>query len=233
MHTKATRDTVFAAADELTASSRPVSIDAIIEMVGGSKTTVSPLLTEWRAEEERRRGVVDAGEPPERVETLLVAAARQAWTAAVEEAHKRFARERAAHTAAVETLQGEIERHRSRITELEAEVGDLAGQLGSAEAEARRARGLDRMMERMKLELERANAALDETVAEERRQRERAAVAEARAANHQAAPKPRDKSTVAKPKPTKVEAEAADVGLPFDARDTDTVEVVGDDPPAA
>src|SRR5688500_3345263 len=105
MQIKATKEAVFNAADELTAAGKPVSIDAVVDVVGGSKSTVSPLLAEWRTEEERRRGVVDVGDLPERVETLALAAARQAWAAAVQEASERFAGERGAHIAHVETLK--------------------------------------------------------------------------------------------------------------------------------
>lgn len=47
---KATRENVFAAADELVAAGTTPTTPLIVERVGGSNSTVGPLLREWRAE---------------------------------------------------------------------------------------------------------------------------------------------------------------------------------------
>lgn len=180
MQIKATREAVFNAADELTAARKPVSADAVIAITGGSKSTVSPLLADWRAEHERRDGVVEAGDPPERIHCLMTAAGREAWVAAVEAANDRFAGERASHAAVVETLDGEIEHQKERVAELEGEIGGLTGKLAVADAEARRAAALKRKVESLTADLARVQAALDDVSEEHLRQRERAAIAEDR-----------------------------------------------------
>lgn len=202
MQIKATREAVFNAADELTAARKPVSADAIIALTGGSKSTVTPLLADWRAEQERRDGVVEAGDAPERINSLMTAAGREAWVAAVETANDRFAGERASHVAVVETLNGEIEHQKLRIAELEGEIGALTGKLAATEAEARRGAALERKVEGLTADLARVQAAHDDVFEEHLRQRERAAVAEhryavlhaAQAAAKEKAPSKRERS---------------------------------------
>jgi chromosome segregation ATPase len=180
MQIKATREAVFNAADELTAARKPVSADAVIAITGGSKSTVSPLLADWRAEQERRDNIVEAGDPPERISSLMTAAGREAWVAAVEAANDRFAGDCASHAAVVETLEGEIEHQKLRIAELEVEIGGLTGKLAATEADARRAAALERKVEGLAADLVRLQVAHDDLFQEHNHQRERAAVAEDR-----------------------------------------------------
>jgi predicted nucleic acid-binding Zn-ribbon protein len=148
-----TKEQIFAAADELDAGGQSPTLSAVRKAVGGgSFTTISEAMTEWKAR--RAAKEAPASEPvPDAVADRLEAATRDLWAAAVELATSRLHGERermddarrileaSQHEAAelANQLAGELEIAKARNLELEAaarnaqaEADDLRRQIASA-----------------------------------------------------------------------------------------------------
>lgn len=107
---KVTRDKVFAAADKLLADGTKPTMVAIKDALGGgSFSTISPLLAEWK--DAKRQAVAVIKTPvPDTVTKALGLVADQVWSAAQEESEKSVAGEREAlHNAAKELAEREAE----------------------------------------------------------------------------------------------------------------------------
>ncbi len=107
---KVTRDKVFAAAEQLLqAGTKPTMVAVKDILGGGSFSTISPLLAEWK--DAKRQAVAVIKTPvPETVTKALSMVADQVWAAAQDESEKSVAGEREAlHNAAKELAEREAE----------------------------------------------------------------------------------------------------------------------------
>jgi septal ring factor EnvC (AmiA/AmiB activator) len=107
------REQVFRAADELQAAGQKPTLEAIRQKVGGSYTTLAPLLREWKAAQVAAD--VPMSEPvPENITGRLEDVAAEIWRAALDLANSRLAEER----AALETARAELENERDEAMTL-------------------------------------------------------------------------------------------------------------------
>jgi hypothetical protein len=132
-----TKEQIFAAADELDLNGQSPTLSAVRKAVGGgSFTTISEAMTEWKARKATKEA--PASEPlPGAVADRLEVAARELWATAVELATSRLQGERdrmdeaqrglaASRDEAAELanqLAGELEAAKARNLELEAAEG--------------------------------------------------------------------------------------------------------------
>ncbi len=117
------KEQIFSAADELAAAGQKPTLEAIRRRTGGSFTTISPVLNEWKA----RQAAAPLREPaPQAVVDRLAELGADVWAVALEMANNRLAAER----EALEKVRAELEADRAEATE-------LADRLQSAEASAR------------------------------------------------------------------------------------------------
>lgn len=129
---KVTREKVFAAADQLVDSgSKPTLVNIKDILGGGSFTTISPLVAEWK--ESKRQAVAVVKAPlPDSVSRALSQVADQVWSAAQEEAERNVASERESlHTASAELAEREADLL-DAIKSNEAEIRSLTEKLESA-----------------------------------------------------------------------------------------------------
>lgn len=107
---KVTREKVFAAADQLyAAGDKPTMVKVKDILGGGSFSTISPLLNDWK-ESKRQATTVVKAPLPESVSKALAQVADQVWSAAQEESERAIAGEREAlHAASVELGEREAE----------------------------------------------------------------------------------------------------------------------------
>jgi chromosome segregation ATPase len=157
-----TPEQIFDAADQIAAAGQRPTLDAVRQIVGGSYTTISPALNEWKA---KQKAAASLREPaPAAVGERLAAVGADIWALALELANSRLAAEREA-----------LEKARVDMNAAQAEAVELADQL-TAELEAAKAKIAA---------LEAAASAATGEAAELRAQvvavTERAATAEARA----------------------------------------------------
>jgi uncharacterized coiled-coil DUF342 family protein len=158
-----TPEQIFDAADQIAAAGQRPTLDAVRQIVGGSYTTISPALNEWKAKQ--KAAASPLREPaPAAVGERLAAVGADIWALALELANSRLAAEREA-----------LEKARVDMIAAQAEAVELADQL-TAELEAAKAKIAA---------LEAAASAATGEAAELRAQvvavTERAATAEARA----------------------------------------------------
>jgi len=158
-----TKEQILSAADELAAAGQKPTLEAIRQITGGSYTTISPALNEWKARQ--ATAAQPLREPaPQAVADRLAEVGAEVWGIALELANARLASER----EALEKARADLEADRAEATELAdrlaAQVEELQSRLASIEAAEAAARG-------------EADALRDELAA----MRERAATAEARA----------------------------------------------------
>lgn len=172
---KITQETVNQAADSITSSGKAPTLANIRAVTGGSFTTLTPLLQAWKAAQATRVGIDDGTteDMPSPLADRLTALGRDLWAVALATAQARFDAERAtlqaeldqakaamadalatADLVAVE-LEGErMTREREaveaskRISELEAEVIMLKGDIGVARVELASARATVDALER-------------------------------------------------------------------------------------
>jgi len=159
-----TKEQIFAAADELDAAGQNPTLAAVRKAVGGgSFTTISEAMSEWRASKTARAAPMR--EPaPQAVTDKLAELGADLWGVALEMANARLAAER----EALEGVRVEMEAARQEAAELAdqltVELDETKSRLASIEAAEAAARG-------------EADALRDELAA----MRERATTAEARA----------------------------------------------------
>ena len=107
------REAIFAAADELVAAGERPTLEGIRKKTGGSYTTISPLLNEWKARHAAQSAPVQ--EPiPQAVQEKLSEVGGEIWRVALELANSRLAAER----EALEKARAEIEAERGEAVEL-------------------------------------------------------------------------------------------------------------------
>ena len=175
-----TKEQILAAAGE-----RP-TLEAVRQIVGGSYTTISPVLNEWKARQK------EAAEPlrepaPQAVGERLAEVGADIWAMALGLANSRLATEREAmekaradmEAAQAETaeladkLSGEVEALQSRLASIEAaelaartDVDGLRGQLTVSQEQAHtaeaRAVEIERRADELRIELDRAHQEADQ-----------------------------------------------------------------------
>jgi chromosome segregation ATPase len=133
------REQVFAAANELVESGQKPTLELIRQKLGGSYSTLSPLLREWRA----AKASADAPlqEPvPESISGRLEDVAGEIWRVALDLANGRLAEER----EALEAARAELENERDEAVELAdglaAEVERLSAEVNATRSELDAAR---------------------------------------------------------------------------------------------
>jgi hypothetical protein len=118
-----TRDQVFEAADALAGEGVQPTVKTVRDRIGGSYSTITPLLAEWKAVH-AGRGVAEIPDAPDAV----TAAMRQVWVAAWKMAQETIQTEREGLAAA----RREMEKERTEMTQ---EIKELEERLGAAEGE--------------------------------------------------------------------------------------------------
>lgn len=133
------REAIFAAADALVESGERPTLESIRQRTGGSYTTISPLLNEWKAQRAAKAAPVQ--EPiPQAVQDKLSEVGGEIWRIALELANTRLAAER----EALEKVRAEIEAERTEAVELADQLADerevLQARLATIEASEAAAR---------------------------------------------------------------------------------------------
>ena len=119
-----TKDQIFAVADELDAAGQSPTLAAVRKVIGGgSFTTISQAMAEWKARKAEKEAPIREA-PPSTVTELLASLGGEVWSAALAMANGRLQSERAA-----------LEEARSQIEAEKAEAAELADQV-SAELDA-------------------------------------------------------------------------------------------------
>ncbi|GAA4344058.1 hypothetical protein GCM10023144_47450 [Pigmentiphaga soli] len=134
-----TKEQIFSAADELAAAGQKPTLEAIRQITGGSYTTISPALNEWKARQ--ATAAQPLREPaPQAVADRLAEVGAEVWGIALELANARLASER----EALDKARADLEADRAEATELAdrlaAQVDDLRTELDRAHQDADQAR---------------------------------------------------------------------------------------------
>lgn len=135
-----TKEQIFEAADQLAAAGQKPTLEAIRQITGGSYTTISPALNEWKARQAAQ--ATPLREPaPQAVADRLAEVGAEVWSIALELANARLAAER----EALDKARADLEADRAEATELAdrlaAQVDDLQSRLASIDAAEAAARG--------------------------------------------------------------------------------------------
>jgi colicin import membrane protein len=181
-----TKEQILAAADQIAAAGERPTLEAVRQIVGGSYTTISPVLNEWKARQ--KEAAAPLREPaPQAVGERLAEVGADIWAMALGLANSRLATEREAmekaradmEAAQAETaeladkLSGEVEALQSRLASIEAaelaartEVDGLRGQLTVSQEQAHtaeaRAVEIERRADELRIELDRAHQEADQ-----------------------------------------------------------------------
>lgn len=176
-----TKEQIFSAADELAAAGQKPTLEAIRQRTGGSYTTISPALNEWKARQATAAGPLR--EPaPQAVADRLAELGADVWAVALDLANARLAVEREAlekaraeleadraeATELADKLAGDVEQLQSRLASIETaeqaariEADALRGQLTAAQEQAHtaeaRAVEIERRAGELRTELDRAH----------------------------------------------------------------------------
>ena len=134
-----TKEQVFAAAAQIAAGGGRPTLEAERQIVGGSYTTISPVLNEWKARQ--ATAAAPLREPaPQAVADRLAELGADVWAVALDLANARLAVER----EALEKARAEMEADRAEATELAdklaGDVEQLQSRLASIEAAEQAAR---------------------------------------------------------------------------------------------
>jgi chromosome segregation ATPase len=180
-----TKEQIFSAADELAAAGQKPTLEAIRQRTGGSYTTISPALNEWKARQ--ATAAAPLREPaPQAVADKLAELGADVWAVALDLANARIAVEREAlekartemeadraeATELADRLAGDVETLQSRLASIEAaeaaargEADELRGHLAAAQEKAHtaeaRAQEIECRAGELRTELDRAHADAD------------------------------------------------------------------------
>ena len=181
-----TKEQILAAADQIAAAGDRPTLEAVRQIVGGSYTTISPVLNEWKARQ--KEATAPLREPaPQAVGDRLAEVGADIWAMALGLANSRLAAEReslekaradmeAAQAEAAELadkLAGEVEALQSRLASIEAaeqaartEADELRAKLTAAQEQAHtaeaRAVEIERRADELRIELDRAHQDADQ-----------------------------------------------------------------------
>jgi len=128
-----TQAQVSKAAEQLTADGKSVSMNSVREIVGGSFTTLGPMIKHWK--NERQSAHHDIAIPDDILETMKRVTA-ELWQSASQQANEEVEKIRAESQvkseqleAEVEEFQQEVQRLETQSTESDAKAKDLEGQI--------------------------------------------------------------------------------------------------------
>ena len=181
-----TKEQILAAADQIAAAGERPTLEAVRQIVGGSYTTISPVLNEWKARQ--KEAAAPLREPaPQAVGDRLTEVGADIWAMALGLANSRLAAEReslekaradmeAAQAEAAELadkLAGEVDALQSRLASIEAaeqaartEADELRAKLTAAQEQAHtaeaRAVEIERRAGELRTELDRAHQDADQ-----------------------------------------------------------------------
>ena len=204
-----TKEQIFSAADDLAAAGQKPTLEAIRQITGGSYTTISPALNEWKARQ--ATAAAPLREPaPQAVADRLAELGGDLWTIALDLANARLAVEREGlekaraeleadrneATELADKLAGDVEALQSRLASIEAaeaaargEADELRGQLAAAQEQAHtaeaRAQEIERRAGELRTELDRAHQDAEQAREELAGVREEAARLAGQLAAHQ------------------------------------------------
>ena len=123
----ATKDEIWAAAQALSDAGERPTLAAVRKVIGGgSFTTISEAMAEWRAQQEQPKATIDPA--PERIGSQAAELAASLWAQASALAHEKLQAER----AALETARQDLEQERAEAAEL---ADSLASDLDQARTE--------------------------------------------------------------------------------------------------
>ena len=173
-----TREQILAAADAIAAEGQRPTLEAVRQRVGGSYSTISPALAEWKAQQAARAQPVREA-PPAAIAERLEALGREVWAVALETATARLRAER----EALEAARAELETERAEAVELAdrqaAEIEALRSRMAAIEDSERAAR---RAADELRARLAAAEARVEELRADLDRARHEAEQARQEAA---------------------------------------------------
>jgi flagellar biosynthesis GTPase FlhF len=131
-----TREQIFAAADAITAEGKTPTLESIRQHTGGSYSTISPALNEWRAKQ--KAAPLSTQEPaPAEINERLAAAGAEVWRVALERANARLTEEREALEKTRIALTAERDDALAVADGLVAENEALQAKLAATEASER------------------------------------------------------------------------------------------------
>ncbi len=181
-----TKEQIFAAADQILAEGRRPTLEAVRQRTGGSYSTISPALNEWKARQAAQASP-PREPPPQAVADRLAETGAEIWRVALDMANARLAAEREALVQVRAELEGEraetvdladrlaieIEELQTRLESIEAaeaaargEADELRGQLAAAQEQAHtaeaRAQEIERRAAELRTELDRAHQDADQ-----------------------------------------------------------------------
>ena len=133
-----TREQVWQAADSLSKAGQKPTLAAVRELVGGSYSTLSPLLREWR--ERQAAGAPAGSDLPAAVIERAAAAGQAIWSVAVRQAEERLAGERAAMARQCRAAEAEKAEAVSLADTLAEQLEGTRAELAAARAELEAAR---------------------------------------------------------------------------------------------
>ena len=128
---------VFKAATEIADAGQEPGLEAVKQKVGGSYTTITRALREWRKERDQQQAAVNA--PPEIVSDLALRVAGEIWKAATAEAQMGLAAAREVMNVENRRLQDEMaevlrsaDSMASQMTEIQNRAVELQAKLDEA-----------------------------------------------------------------------------------------------------
>jgi chromosome segregation ATPase len=125
------REKVFAAAQQLEDAGKNPTMDGIRELIGGSFTTISPLLKEWKLRKVEQAKLAPL---PALVSERLQAMGADLWSAAIATANGALAAERERLTESLAEMEGERDEAIRLADGLTQEVSELRERLTEAAA---------------------------------------------------------------------------------------------------
>lgn len=150
-----TREQIFEAADQIAAAGQRPTLEAVRQITGGSYTTISPALNEWKTKQ--ASAATPMREPaPQAVAERLAELGAEVWAIALELANGRLAAER----EALEKARADMESAQAEATGLADKLADevevLQSRLASVEAaEVAARREVEELREKLVAERER------------------------------------------------------------------------------
>ena len=113
-----TKEQIFAAADALAAEGKRPTLESIRQITGGSYSTISPALNEWRARQAAKASPIREA-APQAVADRMAEVGAEVWSIALELANARLAAER----EALDKARGELDDEgQKRLATLESEL---------------------------------------------------------------------------------------------------------------
>ncbi|MDS4055357.1 DNA-binding protein [Accumulibacter sp.] len=129
-----TKDQIFAVADELDANGQNATLAAVRKVLGGgSFTTISEAMTEWRERKAAKETPLREPAPPSIADRLNEFGA-ELWSMALDLANRRLAAEREALDAARVQLEAEKQEAAELADQVTGELEALQGKVAALEA---------------------------------------------------------------------------------------------------